>query len=140
MHTTGILQPVVALMLLTLIVWLVMYARRIAFMRANRIGPQRLATPERVAEIIDESAQHPANNLKNLFELPVVFYALCILLFAAGMADAIDVAAAWAFVALRLIHSAIHCTINHVMSRFLAYVAGAAVLWMMVLRTAVRLV
>jgi len=38
-------------------------------------------------------------------------------------------ALAWSFVALRVLHSAIHCGYNRVMHRFLVYIAGACVLW-----------
>jgi hypothetical protein len=43
-------------------------------------------------------------NLSNQFELPVIFYALVIVLLVAGRVTWIDVAAAWVFVAGRVIH------------------------------------
>ena len=43
------------------------------------------------------------------------------------------------FFGLRVVHSVIHCTINRVMLRFLAYMAAALVLWLMVLRAATQL-
>ena len=138
MADKALLQPVLALMLLTLAVWILLYVRRIAYMKENRIDAQRLSTPERAAALIPEHVNHAGNNLKNLFELPVIFYALCLLLFATGLADRVYVFAAWVFVALRVVHSAIHCTTNRVMARFLAYMAGAVVLWFMVLRAALQ--
>ncbi|MDJ0812973.1 MAG: MAPEG family protein [Woeseiaceae bacterium] len=139
MTGSEILKPVLAMMLLTLVVWIVLYVRRIAHMKANRIDAQQLTTPERAIALIPEPVNNPANNFKNLFELPVIFYALCLLLFAAGMVDTVYVAAAWLFVALRAVHSVIQCTANIVMARFLAYLAGAVVLWFMVLRAALQL-
>ena len=38
---------------------------------------------------------------------------------------------AWLFVALRIVHSAIHCTYNKVIHRFYAYLAGGSVLWVL---------
>jgi len=40
-------------------------------------------------------------NLANQFELPVIFYAVAVLLIATGRVTAIDVIAAWVFVAGR---------------------------------------
>ena len=74
---------------------------------------------------------YPANNLKNLFELPVLFYGLCLYLFVSGNVDPIYVGAAWSFFALRLLHSIVHSTRNVVILRFYCYAAGAIVLWFM---------
>ena len=48
-----------------------------------------------------------------------------------GQGGAVVLALAWTFVALRVLHSAIHCSYNKVMHRFYAYVAGGAVLWLL---------
>jgi hypothetical protein len=44
-------------------------------------------------------------NLANQFELPVLFYAVVVLLVALGRVTAIDVAAAWVFVVGRIVHT-----------------------------------
>ena len=131
-----ILAPFLALLLLTFVVWTVMYVRRLTFIKRNNIHPQRLTTPERAAEVLPEKVAYPAHNLRNLFELPVVFYALCLYLYVTGTVDSIYVAGAWLFVGFRVVHSAIHCSRNIVLLRFAAYMAGAIVLWVMVLRAA----
>ena len=77
----AILLPFFGLMLLTAVVWVYMYYRRLSFIIGNRIRPQDLTTPERASEILPESVRIPANNLRNLLELPVLFYALCLYLF-----------------------------------------------------------
>ena len=139
MQDAAIFAPFVALMLLTFVVWLYMYVCRIGWIRANRIDTQQLTTPDKALAIVPEKVTYPAHNLRNLFELPVLFYALCLYLYASGSVDTVYVAAAWLFVALRVLHSAIHCTVNIVMARFGAYMAGALVLWFMVGRAAVDL-
>ena len=45
-----------------------------------------------------------------------------------GMSDMVSLALAWAFVGLRTVHSAVHCTFNHVMTRFVAYAVATLVL------------
>ncbi|MEZ5635966.1 MAG: MAPEG family protein [Burkholderiaceae bacterium] len=129
-----ILQPVAALMLLTMLVWFVMYARRLRFIIANRIALHEFVSPETLNAVLPEDVNRPSNNLKNLFELPVLFYAICIVIAVAQQADSLSIGLAWAYVALRAIHSAIHCTINIVLLRFTAYVLSSIVLWIMVVR------
>ena len=134
----AILAPFLGMMLLTAFVWAYMYARRLTFIRQHRIPPQELTTPERAAALLPEAVALPANNLRNLLELPVLFYALCLFLYVTGWADGVHVASAWLFVALRAVHSAIHCTVNIVMLRFLSYFAAALVLWFMLARVLLR--
>jgi len=126
------------MMLLTALVWTYMYTRRLAYIKANRIPPQQLATPEKAAKLLPEAVALPANNLRNLLELPVLFYALCLYLYVTGSADDIHVAAAWVFLALRSAHSVIHCTVNTVILRFLSYFTAALVLWFMLARVLLR--
>ncbi len=119
------------MMALTAIVWFVMYARRIPAMRKARLPAQTYTIPETISQHLPEAVNYPANNLKNLFELPVLFYALCLYLYAAGHVDQIYVLAAWLFFILRVLHSIVHCTRNIVMLRFYLYSAAALVLWLM---------
>ena len=136
MQNTEIFVPFIGMLCLTFVVWFYMYVRRISFLMKNNIAAQRLATPERGAKIIPEEVSYPSNNLKNLFELPVIFYALCLYLYATGQVDEIYLLAAWAFFGLRVVHSLIQCTINIVMLRFAAYAVSSIALWLMVLRVA----
>lgn len=136
MQGTEIFVPFFAMILLTLAVWLVMYIRRIGYLKANRVHAQRVATPEKVVQVIPEEIQYPANNLRNLLELPIIFYAVCLYLFVTANVDALYVIAAWSYVGLRAVHSLIQCTTNIVMRRFAAYMASSLVLWFMVLRAA----
>ncbi len=136
MPAAAIFGPFLAMLLLTFAVWLLMYIRRIGFIRANNIEAQELTTPQRAAALIPEPVSYPAYNLKNLFELPVVFYAVCIYLYVTQQVDAAHVYSAWVFVAGRVVHSAIHCTSNVVMLRFSAYLVSAVALWYMVVRAA----
>lgn len=139
MAQTAILEPVVGMFVLTFLVWTYLYIRRISYMHRERIDPQRVRTPELGRQLIPEEVNYPANNLANLTELPVVFYALCLLLYASSMADTIDVAAAWGYLLFRTVHSAIQCTFNRVMLRFGVYMVSSLILWFMVARTTLRL-
>jgi hypothetical protein len=102
----------------------------------NRISPDDLAVPGALARLSPPAVSNPSDNFKNLFELPVLFYALALYLFATVQVDAIYVYAGWIFVAFRALHSAVHCTFNRVMLRFYLYLISAVALWLTVIRAA----
>ena len=136
MQGNEIFGPFFAMILLTLTVWIVMYVGRIRYSMANRINAQRLETPEKVVQVLPEEIQYPAYNLRNLLELPIIFYAMCLYLFVTANVDTLYVIAAWSYVGLRAVHSVVQCTTNIVMRRFAVYMASSLVLWFMVFRAA----
>jgi hypothetical protein len=131
MNADAIFLPMLATMTLTAVVWFYMYAKRIPAMRRARISVQTYTTPGKVSELLPDEVNYSANNLKNLFELPILYYGLCLYLFMSGNVDAAYVIAAWLFFLFRTLHSVVHCTSNIVMVRFYLYAAGATVLWLM---------
>ena len=139
MSNEQILTPMLGMMALTAVVWFVLYARRIPAMRKVGVPAQEYTTPDKGAALLPEAVSYPSNNFKNLFELPVIFYALCLYLYVTESAAAADVIAAWLFFGFRVVHSAIHCTVNIVMARFVAYSAAALALWFMLARALLEL-
>jgi hypothetical protein len=129
MATQAIWWPAVAMAALTFAVWWRMYAVRIGQMRRERIHPQAVATSAQATARLTDSAA--ADNFRNLFELPVLLYLALAIAASAGVGNGAVLVLAWLFVALRVVHSAIHCSYNRVMHRFLAYAAGAMVLWVL---------
>ncbi|GAA6152688.1 MAPEG family protein [Pseudoteredinibacter isoporae] len=129
-----IFMPVLAMMLLTMLVWATLLYRRLSNAMSNGIAADRLNTPEKVKELLPEKAMAPAYNLANLFELPVLFYVLAVYLHLSNLVDAVFVYGAWGFFAFRLLHSVVHCSYNKVMHRFAAYLLSSALLWFMLLR------
>ncbi len=119
--------PVVAMVVLTVMVWLRMFQTRVGEMKRRRIHPQSVATSSQMLQAVEDS--RAADNFRNLFELPVLFYMALVLAMFTGTGGTLLLALAWVFVALRVLHSAIHCTYNKVMHRFRAYVLGGFVLW-----------
>lgn len=138
MMNAAILQPVLAMFVLTAVVWVVLYAKRLPAMRKAGVPTQTYTTPDKGAALLPESVAYPAHNFRNLFELPVLFYALCLYLYVTGTADATDVTAAWVFMGFRAVHSAIHCTVNIVIWRFGAYLVSTLALFFMIGRAVAR--
>jgi hypothetical protein len=123
----AIFLPAFAMVVLTLVVWVRMYTMRIAQMKRERIHPQAVATSAQAnARLTDSRA---ADNFRNLFELPVLFYLALVVAAIAGLVTTTTLVLAWLFVLLRVVHSAIHCSYNKVMHRFQAYLAGGVALW-----------
>ncbi len=137
MNAEAILTPVFVMFALTFVVWVYMYARRIPLINASNVPPNEL-TAAKLAELSPPAVSNPSDNLKNLFEIPVLFYALCLYLFAADLVDSTYVIAAWAFAGLRVAHSTVHCTANIVLLRFWIYFAATGVLWFMAGRAALN--
>ena len=69
-----------------------------------------------------------SDNYKNLFEMPVLFYALCAVLLASGLVTPDWVWAAWAYVGLRVLHSLIQCSYNQVLHRFIVFFVSSVLL------------
>jgi len=131
MNQTAIFGPFLATMLLTLIVWVYMYVRRIRFITSSNLSPGDLSKPGELARLSPAAVSNPSDNLKNLFEIPVLFYALALYLFVTRQVDGAYVTAGWVFVAFRALHSAVHCTINIVMLRFYLYLISTLAVWFM---------
>ena len=135
MNQAAIFQPFVATMILTMVVWAYMYGRRLPFIFSSGLDPKQM-TPLELARLSPPQVSNPSDNLKNLFELPTVFYAVILYLYATNRVDTAYVGAAWVFFLFRAMHSAVHCTFNYIPLRFVLYVVSAGALWFMVLRAA----
>ncbi len=135
MEQTAIFTPFFLMILLTLIVWVYMYAKRIPFIQKSNLNPEQL-TPIEFARISPPEVANPSDNLKNLFEVPTIFYSLVLYLYVTNQVDTVYVTAAWTFVVFRVFHSAVHCTVNIIILRFWLYCISTLVLWFMVIRGA----
>ena len=125
MPARAILWPVLAQVALTFCVGMLLLVRRVTHLRARRIAPQAVATSAGMAAAMPDT--RAADNFRNLFELPVLFFAAAIVVYAASLATVAHVTLAWAFVATRVAHSAIHCGYNRVTHRFVAFLAGCLI-------------
>lgn len=120
MYEHGLLAPVAALVLWTLVVWIWMYATRLPAMQQAKIDPQSAKHPGSLAGL-PSSARQVADNYNHLMEQPTIFYATALALQIAGETHAINIGLAWAYVGLRVLHSIIQCTINNVPLRFVVF-------------------
>lgn len=130
MPKEAILMPMLALVGLTFLVWARMNHLRIAHIIAAKIDPDKYKLRSAYNDVPDK-IMYPSENLMNLFEVPVLFYAAALSIYVTSHVDVYFVALAWAYVGLRYVHSIIHITYNHVMQRFTVHFVSTLVLWVL---------
>ena len=129
----NIMTPVLALIVWTFAIWCWMYGTRISVIRSAKLDIARLKRRPDLDALPDE-VQQIADNYNHLHEQPTVFYALAIFSHLVGVADGLNVALAWLYVALRVAHSLVQCTSNVVIVRFGIFAASTVVLMVITAR------
>jgi hypothetical protein len=128
----NILWPSFAMFFLTLVVALVLVIKRFSAVSQRRVNPEfyKLYRDGQEPEDVAVYTRH----LTNLFEQPILFYAVIVMSYATGLASGAMVWVAWAYVAARVVHSVVHLFGNNVLIRVrvfaLSWVALTA-LWVM---------
>jgi alanine-glyoxylate transaminase/serine-glyoxylate transaminase/serine-pyruvate transaminase len=125
-NATAIFYPVIALALWTFAVLMLVPRARFKVVRERRVRAADFALGE--SDNVPPEARLPNRNYMNLLELPVLFYVACIVLYVTAKADVVGLGLAWTFVALRIAHSAVHLTYNHVVHRLNVFALSTVVL------------
>lgn len=125
-----ILQPAVALMVWTMIIWAWMYATRIPAMNKAGIDGKNLVggVGSDLRAKLPESVNWKADNYNHLHEAPTLFYAVCIVLAIVGEGDGMNAFLAWIYTGLRVAHSLVQVTANRVLVRFVLFLLSSIVL------------
>ncbi len=137
MHSP-ILQPVVALAIWTMVMWLWMYATRIPAMKEAGIDPQEAAYPGTWSHRLRPGVRSVADNYNHLHEQPTIFYAVMFFAALTGGGDATALKLAWAYVALRIVHSLVQATFNRVIVRFSVFSLATLALMAITVREILR--
>jgi hypothetical protein len=135
-----ILQPVVALTIWTMVMWVWMYATRIpAMSKSPEVDAAHLVggTGKDLDAVLPPNVQWKAHNYNHLHEQPTVFYAVAITLAIIGMGDGMNALLAWIYVGLRVIHSLVQATANRVLVRFVLFALSSLVLMALILHAAI---
>ena len=125
MNKMQIIYPAFAMVLLTLFAYVKMRLILNKYISSREFKFNQIKIYSgNIPEELEQSRQH----LKNLFELPVLFYLLTALLFSSNNIDQIDIILAWVFVVSRYMHSYIRFSTNHVPHRAIFFVFGLFIL------------
>jgi len=124
MSQTAIFWPMLAQVLLVYVVYVVMGRRRYGAVKSGeaKVGQYKIRTTEPASSVT------VANNLINQFELPVLFYVLCLALHATNGVNYLTLALTWVFVISRYAHAWVHLTSNNLRFRSRAFYVGAIIL------------
>lgn len=138
MNAPAILQPVVVLAAWTMVMWVWLYATRIPAMNKLGIDPDSLVRDPDVSldKLLPPQVRWKADNYNHLHEAPTVFYAVALLLAMVGQGDGFNATLAWAYVAVRIVHSLVQATVNKVMLRWALFMLSMLVLVALILHAA----
>jgi hypothetical protein len=136
MHRDLIYYPVIVLLLTTLLTYAHLLRVKVRENRAGRVNRERWTMHE---DAWPDAVHQVNNNLRNQFELPVLFYVVCVILWQLDAVGVVALVVAWLFVLSRLAHAWIHLTTNRMRHRARAFQAGWYLLVFMVLMVPWRL-
>jgi len=126
MHQDLVFAPMGALALVTQAVLLLIPIRRFQAGAAGLVQSDDFKLGESAR--VPPHVALPNRAMMNLLELPMLFYVASLMFFVAGKVDGTVLAVAWFYVALRVVHSAIHLTYNRVMHRLIPFALSNLVL------------
>lgn len=132
----SLLQSILAMGLLTLVMFIWMYATRLPAFSKAKIDPQDAMHPGTYSDKIPSEVRRVADNYNHLFEAPTIFYAVTLAIVLLGLADSVHVLCAWAFVVLRVLHSIVQATANKVLVRFSLFALSWVAMGIMIVRAA----
>ena len=134
------LTPVLALIIWSLVIWCVLYVRRIPAMQAAKISPDTAKHPDGDWKArMPDSERYAAANYNHLMEQPTIFYALMFTIFLMDKVGPLALYCAWGYVGLRVLHSLIQITANKVMPRFIIFSLSTILLMIMALSALAKL-
>ena len=136
MSSSAIFWPVLGQVFLTLVMFIVLGARKAKAVKSGQVNRQQAALDNRVWP---EDVIKVTNNVANQFEIPVLFYVLCIVLYSTNAAGTLSVVLAWAFVISRYVHAYVHVGSNYVPVRLKLFMFGAITLLAMLVLAVWRL-
>jgi hypothetical protein len=131
-----ILQPVVVLVLWSMVMWVWLYATRIPAMRAARTRLDANLPREQIVGGLPPRVRWKADNYNHLMEQPTLFYATALVLAFVGAGDGLNLWLAWAYVALRVVHSLWQALSNVILVRFTIFMLASLVLVVLAVRAA----
>ena len=135
MHSP-ILAPVVTLVLWSFVMLGWLYVARIPAITRAKLTYDPFRPSEEFHAQLPARVRWKGDNYSHLMEQPTVFYAVALALALTGDGSGATLVLAWAYVALRVVHSLIQVLINKVMIRFSVFTLSSLVLLALAVRVA----
>ena len=134
--SNSILQPVVALVLWSMVMWAWRYATRIPAIVGAKVEMDPTMTTADLSQRLPPQVRWKADNYNHLMEQPTLFYAVALTLAFVGEGSGLNAWLAWAYVGIRLVHSLVQALANIIMVRFLIFMVGSLVLLALAIQAA----
>jgi hypothetical protein len=132
----ALVYPVLAQVFLTVVVYILLCVRRHHALKSRTTRPRVIALS---GDAWPDEEKKVANNLRNQYEAPVLFYVLCGVATYVGVTPIGMTILAWLFVASRVVHTAIHATSNNLPMRAFVFAIGVTILVVMWIVIVLRL-
>lgn len=129
MRATLIFWPAIAMVLLTVLITFRMFFERKRQVKAEGIHFREIPSGSQMATRFADT--RAADNYRNLFEAPVLFYMALLVAFATAQVSPLVLGLACTYAGLRWLHSYIHCTYNRIKHRLYVFLASSLVLWIL---------
>lgn len=136
MISNQIFLPVLVQILITISGYLLLGVRKSRAVKSNNVDLEKAALDN---DAWPDYVRVVSNNIRNQFQVPVLFYVLCILFYSIDAVSAMVLYLAWAFVISRAIHAYIHMSSNYVPARFTVFTIGFIIMIVMVVFAAIAL-
>lgn len=124
MKSTLIYWPMLAQLAIPIWILLLNAKRKAADRKAGNLNPD--------APLDNKAWSVPviltSNALANQFQLPVVFYALCLILASINAVSTLALVLCWVYVVMRWVHAYVHVTSNYVPTRMRVFIGSSLVL------------
>ena len=132
------LGPVIALVAWSLVMWVWMYVPRIPAIYAAGMKLDPDAPRGEQMALLPPRVRWKADNYNHLMEQPTLFYAIAIALSVLSVSTWGILALAWAYVALRVVHSLVQALGNRIEIRFALFVLSNIPLFALTVAAAVE--
>ena len=134
--SNSILQPVVALVLWSMVMWAWLYATRIPAIVGAKVEMDPTMTTADLSQRLPPQVRWKADNYNHLMEQPTLFYAVALTLAFVGEGSGLNAWLTWAYVGIRVVHSLVQALANIIMVRFLIFMVGSLVLLALAIQAA----
>jgi len=132
-----ILYPVLVQIFLTIAVYIKLNAAKRKAASSGEVDEDRRALDE---DAWPDSVRKINNNIRNQFEVPVLFYVLAFALLALNAVGYLTLAVAWLFVLSRIAHAYVHTGSNYLPLRQRIFMFGCGAIIVLALLTAGALI
>ena len=128
MDPKQIFWPVLVQILITIAGYMLLGVRKARAIKANEVDQTKTALDN---DAWPEYVLMVSNNIRNQFQVPVLFYVLCFVFYSINAVTTTVLYLAWAFVITRIIHASIHMSTNYVPARFRVFTLGFVIMTIM---------